>query len=158
MFFQPHIKQPGTITGQKELLLSDVIIGGCMGAIIAPLATLLAKIDPGLAGVVLGVLGACSGAIFYHVRRGSNQPIQVDNDADDDILYISLGEPAAGYVDMVVEDTIYYRKAYSNDQPSGVTIMSFHNWRNRVPELAGTVANYLGVSKRIVETSLGHFM
>jgi hypothetical protein len=83
------------------------------------------------------------------------QKIKIDQDLEDDVIYITLGDPVESYVEeAAADDTICYRRSYGGNYPSGITIMSFEVWRNKLPDLATVVASYLGVSKRSVEISL----
>jgi hypothetical protein len=75
-------------------------------------------------------------------------------DTEADVLYISRGEPAAGYGEERAEG-ILLRWTYSNQQPSGVTVIGYRaHWRLRVRELAELVAAHLGVDWHAVKSQL----
>jgi hypothetical protein len=150
----PYIKKPSYISVPREKLIADLVIGGCTGSILTPVVVFMFQLEPGFSGIGLTLAGACIGALIYRFEDKSSQEIQVDQDIDDDVVYISLGKPAESYVEFIADDTICYRRSYDDDHPSGVTIMSFKIWRNRLPELSKVVARHLKVPQRVVESSL----
>ena len=87
--------------------------------------------------------------------RTSTSPIRVDFDAQSDVLYISLGQPVPSDSDSQ-ERGIQYRFAWSDNAPSGVTIMGFkfYGWNNRLSELAEIVGDHIKLSPRIVEPEI----
>jgi hypothetical protein len=78
-----------------------------------------------------------------------------DFDAVDDVLYISLGEPVESYVEDE-QDSIFFRRSYQTNDPSGVTIVPFRAWQGRLPELATAIASYLRVSERAIEAEISN--
>jgi hypothetical protein len=71
--------------------------------------------------------------------------ILVDFDADEDVLYISLGKPVASYCEEA-DDCILLRRSEAADAPSGVTALGFlAYWRDRKSEFSELVADFLRV-------------
>ncbi|HEX6841061.1 MAG TPA: hypothetical protein VF113_06025 [Stellaceae bacterium] len=92
-------------------------------------------------------------ALSFLIGR-SNPQILADFDADEDVLYVSLGKPTASYADEG-DGGILYRFSYDGGKPSGVTIIGFlGNWRPRRAEAYDRIAQFLNVSPKAVKTSI----
>jgi hypothetical protein len=52
------------------MLISDFIIGGCLGSIAAPVLISLFNLAPGLTGVACTLGGACIGGVVYRLQEG----------------------------------------------------------------------------------------
>jgi hypothetical protein len=63
------VKPPARTSGHFEMLISDFIIGGCIGSMVAPLLISLFNLAPGLTGIGCTVGGACLGAVAYRLRE-----------------------------------------------------------------------------------------
>jgi hypothetical protein len=80
--------------------------------------------------------------------------LTVDFDPDADVLYVSLGNPVPSYSDEE-PDGILLNRAYSGNNPSGVTAICFlAHWRHRRPQFYRLVAEYLGLPASSVECEI----
>jgi hypothetical protein len=63
------VKPPSHASGHLEMLISDCIIGGCFGSIVAPVLISLFNLAPGLTGIACTLGGACLGAVVYRLQE-----------------------------------------------------------------------------------------
>lgn len=76
------------------------------------------------------------------------------HDGGSDVLYVSRGEPVPSYGEEG-EDGLLYRRAYDDDQPSGVTVIGFsQSWSHKRRDLMRRIASFLGVSERDLERAV----
>jgi hypothetical protein len=85
----------------------------------------------------------------------TDQPnLTVNFDANEDVLYVSVGSPAPGYADEA-PDGVLLRRSANEDRPIGVTAFDFRaNWIGRRAAFYSLVAEYLRIPPRIVERSI----
>jgi Protein of unknown function (DUF2283) len=71
-----------------------------------------------------------------------------DYDRDADVLYVSVGEPRPGFGEDGPDDVIL-RYDQDHRQPSGVTVLGFHEngWSGRTQALAAIIAQHVRVSE-----------
>jgi hypothetical protein len=80
----------------------------------------------------------------------------VDFDADEDVLYVSLGAPVPSHAEEA-EGGVLLRRSDDEDRPSGVTAFDFlQNWRDRRQAFYAMVAGYLQLPERQVEHQIEH--
>ena len=80
--------------------------------------------------------------------------LDIDFDAEEDVLYISLGNPVASHTDEGA-DGVLLRWANSDNRPSGVTALDFRsNWRDRRQRFCSLVADHLKVPVQLVECEI----
>jgi hypothetical protein len=63
------MKEPTRTTGPRERLISDIIIGGCLGSIFAFVLISNFDLDPGITGIACTSIGAVLGAIWDQVQK-----------------------------------------------------------------------------------------
>ena len=67
----PTVKPPVHTSGHLEMLISDFIVGGCLGSMVAPVLISLFNLAPGLTGVACALGGACLGAVVYRLQEAN---------------------------------------------------------------------------------------
>jgi hypothetical protein len=83
-----------------------------------------------------------------------NATLHVDFDADEDVLYVSVGAPAPGYADEA-SDGILLRRSDRENTPIGVTAFDFRaNWVGRRDTFYSLTAGYLHLPVDVVERSI----
>jgi hypothetical protein len=83
-----------------------------------------------------------------------NPDLKVDFDAEEDVLYVSLGAPIPSHADEA-PDGLLLRRSNAEDRPSGVTAFDFRqNWRDRRSAFYSLVADYLHVPTQVVERAI----
>jgi hypothetical protein len=86
----------------------------------------------------------------------SKPQLRVDFDAEEDVLYVSLGSPVPGYAEEAA-DGILLCRSNAGDRPSGVTAVDFRkNWRDRRKAFYALVAHYLEIPEPLVERQISH--
>jgi hypothetical protein len=77
--------------------------------------------------------------------------LSVDFDAQEDVLYISLGKPVPSYAEEA-PDGVLLRRSNAEDQPSGVTALDFrNNWLAQRKRFYALVADYLHIPATTIE-------
>jgi hypothetical protein len=88
------------------------------------------------------------------VRIDDAAGLNVDFDAEEDVLYVSLGTPVPSQVNEA-PDGLLLRRAYVTDLPSGVTAVDFlRNWRDRRSAFYALIAEYLQLPLAVVQREI----
>jgi|SRR5215472_9341183 len=82
--------------------------------------------------------------------------LNVDFDSEEDVLYVSMGQPVASHTDEAANGVLFRWENAGNSPPSGVTALDFRrNWRGRRRSyFYSLVAEHLGVPVGIVERAI----
>jgi len=84
----------------------------------------------------------------------SEGTLRVDFDADEDVLYLSVGDPTPGYADEAA-DGVLLRRSSADGKLIGVTALDFRaNWILRRNAFYSLVSEYLGIPPATVERSV----
>jgi len=100
-----------------------------------------------------------SSAMFLKSRHASvlwenPEDIRASYDRDADVLYVSKSEPVPALVEEE-DDGLLFRYALSDDQPCGVTVMSFHHlWHAHKAVLINRISEFLKVPHPVAERAV----
>ena len=93
----------------------------------------------------------------YHAEiiwKQADEDVRMSYDESADVLYISKSEPVPAVTDEG-EDGLLLRYSVENEEPCGVTVVSFHKlWSGHTGDLAEKVSTFLNISRELAERSL----